>query len=275
MKNEEINFYTFDENESAQTVTFLDISIAILTMCGCLANACIVYSIVAFKNMRTIRNMIILNWCSADFLFQFLNVSKFKIFFVTFDVPPNGVLCFFKESGLVYLTTTVIFVFILNVDAIFTRINFRILKIIAVTVWVLSIITHMVWFEFCVIGWTYAPFQMVCMLFALVLLSTMPLTKLSAFFVSKFQNKETTTPVRHILTGAFCLCYFLTFLSLALHVLFQPYFPHLSALFCFSTPIVNAFLLKHYDNNFRECFLNIFCKTDVQSDINNVNDSEE
>lgn len=256
---------TFEDIQIPSLLITHELLFALITIVGGIADAFIIYVILRFKNMQTKRNVLILNWAGADFMFQLLNPAKFRFLYYAFDITFYlNVYCILHNSEMLYMAMAVIIVLMLSLNFIYRRLTLQNLKIIMPVFWIIFAGFHILSIGLCAHHLSITQDLNILLLFLIFIVAfSSHFVKIIVYSLRRIKRQEKNTKLRYILTSAFSLCWFASALLFLFNILtdlsvgFRYFVSVAVMILCCTNPILNIFLLCKYDKNFWICFLHI------------------
>lgn len=274
---DDVHYYNETYQEVHDELTFhryaLIISGIICIIPGFVIDLFIIYAIKFYTELRTKRNLFVLNLCISDALYQMIIIMQYLCAYI----------CSYT-TGLCIVYTLDVIIEILNfiiiigffIDFIYNRITGKIFKFITIIIWSITLIYSLIESILCSLNfysyyYYYLSFVLHIFLYAIFLIKSIYL-----LIICKIKKKEWNDDdkFRYILTSIF------VFYQVIHSFIVNIYYYDLELMLYYiehTQMIVFFLILIKYDNNFKLCFQNtIKCKytKDVMVKYNNFEEIE-
>lgn len=284
------NLSAYNETEEINPPSFNDslaheILFGLCCTAAFFADLSIVYTILYFKRMRTVSNILIANWAIFDILTLLVTPSGYRLIFLFEHLTvPRTFLCVLFKLGSGLHLNLIFYVFIVLIDwslaAYFPKISKKIrvfYKYILGFSWAVLIILSIVYVNTCRTLYFYNYFNVIAML---ITFSTMTLYVIILHCVRAVQKcrrvPQDYSNVSLYLITSFVCCNILAFFNLLLiefNSLYEPIYATIGACAAFCNSIVTLTLLYFFDRNFKAYFLQIL-RCNAKKYESQINDND-
>lgn len=227
---------------------------------GIVADIFLIVCLLRIKEMKTKRNLHVLNWAIADLLHLVAHIFSFRLIPDSCDLSKfDGYFCGIYESRAMFHTATIVFVFLLLVDCIFFKLTKRLFNIVAGSVWVVVFLITITSVTLCALG-IYVPIAHTLLLLYFTVLFVTFLVY-CCLCVKRKRNKIDVEDslFRYEAAGLYVFCWFpyyvAFYLSLFLDLDTLYNVAQSVAITGYMNVVINLFLFSYLDRNYKLCFV--------------------
>lgn len=253
--------YMYEEmHPLKQTIFYIILSVIDIT-----ADGFIIYVISNYMQMKTIRNILVLNWAVSNILFNIFEPLKFTlIIFYIFKQTHSPIISVIYEIHALFQICTQLFIITLFTDCCYKKLTLVNLKNVVQIIWLLSliIISSAIISRMCDSRVLNELCEMILFGTCSILFLSF-LIKMVLYLIRRVRRKELKTHIRFILALSYicswfvtALCHFISdFVSFRSHeykVLMSV--GKIFQILAYSNPVVQLVILYVFDGDFRANF---------------------